>query len=192
MQVFVKGRHIDVGDALRGYVEEKLASAVAKYFEHAIDGNVVFSKSAHLYRADCSVHVGSGITVKSQADAGDIHASFDTAAERIEKQLRRYKRRLRDHHNARKSKETDENPASYYILAPEAEDEPEVVNDQPMIIAEETTGISTLTVSEAVMRMDLGDLSALMFHNSAHGGLNMVYRRGDGNIGWIDPQGGDS
>ncbi len=191
MQVSVSGKQIDVGDALRGHVEDRLATSVNKYFDRAIEAQVVFSRQSHLHRADISVHAGAGILLQSHAELDDIYASFDRAADRIEKQLRRYKRRLRNHHNAREEAERAAHPAQAYVLAAEPEEaaqEPETL--APVIIAETTTEIATLTVGEAVMRMDLADLSAMMFRNDAHGRLNVVYRRGDGNIGWIDPSDG--
>ncbi|MBI1206455.1 MAG: ribosome-associated translation inhibitor RaiA [Azospirillum sp.] len=196
MHLSVKGKQLDVGDALRGHVGDSLKGIVAKYFGRPIEANVVFSRQAHLFRADISVHVGRGIVVQSNAEADEPYPAFDTACDKIAKRLRRYKRRLKDHHgdDGRESV-----PASQYIL----EREPDVGHDDdthdevtefesdapPVVIAEMTTAIETLTVSEAVMRMELADLPALMFHNRAHGGLNMVYRRHDGHVGWVDPLG---
>ena len=188
MQVQVSGKQIDIGDALRTHVMERLGELVAKYFDGAIDAAVVFSRQGSFFRADCSVHVGSGISVQSHGEASDIYASFDVTAGRIEKQLRRYKRRLRDHHNSRKARGDGMIPAQSYVLAPEPEEAEAPVEFAPLVVAETTTEIATLTVGEAVMRMDLASQPALMFRNSAHGRLNMVYRRPDGNIGWIDPR----
>lgn len=187
MHVLITGKQIDIGGTLRSHVEDRLASGVAKYFDGAIDAHVVFSRQGPLYRADCSTHVGSGITVQSHAEADEIYASFDHAAERIEKRLRRYKRRLRNHH---KISSIESIEAQAYVIAAEEEDEhrDEPEDFQPVIVAETTTDISLLTVGEAVMRMDLAELSVMMFRNRASGGLNVVYRRADGNIGWIDPQ----
>ncbi len=153
---------------------------------------MVFSRQGPMYRADCSVHVGSGITLQSHGEAGEIYSSFDVAADRVEKRLRRYKRRLRGHP---RSNPEEAIAAQSYVIAPDTE-VAEGVDDEgwqegeenhPVIIAETATKIDSLTVGEAVMRMDLADLPALMFRNRAHGGLNVVYRRPDGNIGWIDP-----
>jgi ribosomal subunit interface protein len=191
MQILVKGKQVDVGDALRGYVEDRLENGVAKYFDNAIDATVVFSRDAYQFRTDCTVHVGTGIHAKSHATSDNAHACFDAAADRLEKQLRRYKRRLRNHHTAQSRREHEEMLAQSYVLtsadedadAPDDADEP-----QPVVIAETTTDIPVATTSEAVMRLDLTDAAALMFRNVAHGGLNVVYRRADGNIGWIDPK----
>lgn len=187
MQFSVTGKQIDVGDALRDHVEKTLDATVSKYFDKAIEGSVVLAKHAHLYRADISVHVGRNILLQGHAEAGDAYAAFDAACERIAKRLRRHKRRLRDHRKATRG-EGEALVASQYILA-EREDEDEG-GDQgnPVIVAEMATAIDTMTVGEAVMRMDLADAPAILFRNRAHGGLNMVYRRNDGNVGWIDPQ----
>ncbi len=185
MDISINGKRLDVGDVLRKHVEDSLASTVAKYFSRAHDATVTISREAHLFRADISVHPIRGVLAKGHATAADAYAAFDAAAERIAKQLRRYKRRLNDHHKGRGGDETT--PAQQYIIAAEAEEEELPEHGQPAIIAEMPTEIATLTVSEAVMRMDLADVSALMFRNRANGTLNVVYRRTDGNIGWIDP-----
>ncbi len=204
MQISVTGRQIDVGDALRQRVEVNLTDSVVKYFDHAIEGNVVFSREAKGIRADISVHVGRGIVVQGHSQADNAHAAFDGALDRIAKRLRRHKRRIRDHHRDQKASLAEDTlRAQQYILSgeDESEGEGESENDdgddlatggedaRPMVIAEMTTEIESLTVGAAVMRMDLADLPALMFRNSAHGGLNVVYRRTDGHIGWIDPEG---
>ena len=187
MDISVKGKNLDVGDALRGHVKDSLSNAVMKYFMRAIDANVVFSRQGHRLRADISVHPGPrGMVVQGASESEDAYAAFDGAVERIAKQLRRYKRRLNDHHK-HKSRLNEALPALQYVIQPEHE-EHEVADDaQPTIIAEMPEHISTLTVSEAVMRMDLGDLPVVMFRDATSGRLNVVYRRNDGNIGWIDP-----
>ncbi len=193
MQITVTGKQLDVGDSLREHVETRLVDTVGKYFEQALEAAVVFSSSAkgRLIRADISVHAGRNIRMQGRAEAPDAYAAFDAALERIAKRLRRYKRRLRDH---RKGVSDDALPALKSVIADNDADgaEEEAANAQPVVIAEMTTTIETMTVGEAVMQMDLVDTSALMFRNSAHGGLNVVYRRRDDNIGWIDPQGNAS
>ena len=200
MQISVTGRQIDVGDALRGRVETNLADSVVKYFDHAIEGNVVFSREAQGVRVDISVHVGRGIMVQGHGRAENAHTAFDGALDRIAKRLRRHKRRLRDHHRDHKTSLADDAlQAQQYILSGEGEAADEAVDNEdppidggepgPVVIAEMTTRIDSLTVGEAVMRMDLADQPALIFRNSGHGGLNVIYRRTDGNIGWIDPEG---
>lgn len=190
MNLSVKGKQLDVGDALRSHVADRLDQITSKYFGDAIDASVVFSREAHLFRADAAVHVGRNIQMNAAAEAEDPYVAFDAAAERMAKRLRRYKRRLRDHH-----REDAAAPAidaqAYVLQAADGgdEEEAETETDQPVVIAEMTTPVETLTVSQAVMRMDLAELPALMFRNPAHGGLNMVYRRPDGHVGWVDPRG---
>jgi ribosomal subunit interface protein len=189
MNVIVKGQQIDVGDALRRHVSESLSHVFGKYFGDAIDVTVTFSRQAHLLRASVSAHVGRGIVAQSQASADQAYAAFDIAVDRLGKRLRRHKRRLRDHHKT----PLETRPAEHFVLAGDLEaddgDAVETANGRPAVIAEMKTEIPVLTVSEAVMRLDLEDSGALMFVNRAHGGLNMVYRRSDGNIGWVDPKG---
>ena len=188
MQLTVRGKQLDVGDALRSHIAESLDGMIGKYFGNPIEATVVLTREAHFYRAQLSVHVGRGILLQSEADADAPYSAFDVAAEHLAKRLRRYKRRLRDHHR----RDAEVEPALQYVLAPEAEDftEPaDGVQAEPIVIAEMHTDIPTLSVSEAVMRLDLSASAAIMFRNRAHGGLNMIYRRGDGNVGWVDPHG---
>jgi ribosomal subunit interface protein len=191
MQVVVTGKQLSVGDALRGHVEKNLADSVAKYFENAIEASVVFSRQGKgkQLRSDISVHVGRNIQMQGHGESEDAYTAFDSALDRIAKRLRRYKRRLRDHRKT--ASEQAAILAQQYVLAAGEEDEEEQITegDRPTVIAEMTTPVDTLTVGEAVMRMDLANVDALVFHNRAHGGINVVYRRSDGHIGWIDPQG---
>jgi ribosomal subunit interface protein len=187
MEILVTGKHLDVGDALRAHVETNLDATVTKYFIRAVDASVTISREPNGFRADISAHPGRGLLVQGGATAADPYAAFDSALERIAKQLRRYKRRLRDHHKGRRHDDTL--PAQQYIIAAESEDEELKEATQTPIIAEMPTDIPTLSVGEAVMRMDLGDLPMVMFRNRAGGVFNVVYRRPDGNIGWVDPSG---
>ena len=194
MQLIVKGQQIDVGDALREHVRQSLTNVFGKYFGDAIDATVTFSREAHLLRAALTVHVGRGITAEAEATADQPYAAFDIAADRLAKRLRRHKRRLRDHHKQPVGTAAEVQLASHYVLAaaPESAEEDAAGAEEdgpPMVVAEMKAEILSLTVSEAVMRLDLVDSGALMFVNRAHGGLNMVYRRPDGNIGWVDPKG---
>lgn len=187
MKVVVTGKQLDVGDALRSHVEETLNNAVKKYFSQTIEAHVTFSKEAHLFKADCAVHIGQGMNLQSQGEAVDVYAAFDSSVEKLEKRLRRYKRRLTNHHKSKNNHGASLEAASYVLAAEdEAHEAPE--DFHPLVIAEMKMDIPEATVGEAVMRMDLADASTLMFRNRAHGGLNVVYRRADGNIGWIDPQ----
>lgn len=192
MHVIVKGKQMDVGDALREHIEDSLEAGVTKYFDNAIDAQVTLSRNNHNFHTECSVHIGSGIDVSASADHTDAYNSFDTAAERIEKQLRRYKRRLKSHHGKERYNAKQSFAAQTYVLAPEPEEEePETTTSedwQPIIVAESKADIPSCSVGEAVMRMDLANLPAMMFHNTQTNGLNVVYRRADGNIGWIDPE----
>ena len=185
MDISVKGRNLDVGDALKGHVEDHLSNAVTKYFMRAIDASVVFSREGRSLRADISVHPGPrGMVVQGGSESNDPYAAFDGALARISKQLRRYKRRLNKHH---KGHGEDVLPAQQYVIQPVDEDEEVAADDSPAIIAEMPVHIATLSVSEAVMRMDLADAPVTMFRHSITRRFNVVYRRNDGNIGWIDP-----
>ncbi len=187
MQLTVTGKQIDTGEAFRRHIEAGLSTILGKYFGTAIEAHVVIAKEAYLTRAEVSLHIGRGIVVNAGADATESYAAFDAAAERIAKQLRRYKRRLRDHHA--KAREPAER-ATAYVLAPLAEeaDAPEDATGGPAVIAEMSTDLPQLTVSEAAMRLDLAELPVLLFRSRSHGELNLVYRRADGHIGWIDPE----
>ena len=190
MQLSVKGKQLNVGDALRTHVSDSLSRILGKYFGDAIEVSVTISRDGHMYRAVVAAHVGRGIQVQARGAAEEPYPAFDTAAEHLAKRLRRYKRRLRDHRKDSGPK-AETLVAKQYILAGDDEEESaeDVGQGQPAVVAEMTTEIPSLTVSEAVMRMDLADQPALMFRNSSHSGLNMIYRRADGNIGWIDPRG---
>ena len=193
MQLTVTGKQVDVGDALRRHVETTLDSLLGKYFRTAIEAHAVFAREAHLIAADLSLHVGRGMVVNSSAAATDHYVAFDAAAERLAKQLRRYKRRLRDYHGKMRAPVERPEMAQAFVIAPIDEDDDDAAETAtlagvaPVVIAEMSTELPQLTVGEAVMRMDLADAPVLLFRNRSHGELNVVYRRGDGNIGWIDP-----
>lgn len=186
MQINVTGQQIDVGDALRTHIEDAIADTSEKYFSDAMDATVVLSRESFLTRANISMHVGRGIHVRAHEEADDPYAAFDIALAHLAKRLRRHKRRLRDHHKERESVEAAR--TAEYVIAPLPDDDTvdDDTGDNPVIIAENQTSIETLTVSEAVMRMDLADAPALVFRNAKHDGLSVVYRRADGNVGWID------
>jgi len=186
MQVQVTGIHLDVGDALRTHVLEQFTASVGKYFDQPVDGSVTFTKDGQGYRADCSVHLSSGMTLQTQDQSSDVYASFDSAVAKLEKRLRRYKRRLKNHHNTPKS-DLPAMDVSSFVLAPaDKEKEDEVATaDTPVIVAEGTTAVPVLSVSDAVMQLDISDAPFVMFRGR-EGGLNIVYRRADGNIGWVD------
>ncbi|GIX15785.1 MAG: ribosomal subunit interface protein [Paracoccaceae bacterium] len=188
MRIQVTGKQIDVGEALRGHVAERLDEAVRKYAERPVDAMVTFSRDAHEFVCDAAVHLSTGMTAKAESRKTDIYAAFDSCLERMEKQLRRYKRRLKNHHQRREGRELPAIEAAYSVLAPEPEEEEVPDSFQPVIVAETRMVIRTLTVGEAVMQMELAEAPLLFFRNEAHGGINVVYRRADGNIGWVDPR----
>ncbi len=193
MQLTVTGKQVEIGNALRSHIETSVDSILTKYFKTAIEAHVVIAREAHLFRAEVSLHVGRGIEVNAGAALSEPYAAFDAAAERIGKQLRRYKRRLRDHHVQPREPTEPAESARDYVLAPvdeDSEDETATATSSagaPAVIAEINTELPRLTVGEAAMRMDLADAPVLLFRNRAHGELNLVYRRADGNIGWVDP-----
>jgi ribosomal subunit interface protein len=189
MQITVSGKQVDLSDALRTRVSDHLDLIASKYFDHALDAHVTFSRARSFFTCDINVHAGRGLTLRGEGEAADANAAFDDAAEHIAKRLRRYRRRVNEH--ARDSANRDRPEAArQYILSQEDETERRANGDaHATVIAEQATEISLLSVGEAVMRMDLADQPVLMFRNSASGELNVVYRRSDGNIGWIDPSG---
>lgn len=194
MFIQVSGKQIDIGEALQTHVEERLAETVEKYFSRPSSATVVFSPEGPFYRCDCQIHLASGMIGHAHGTSQDIYGSFDETLERLEKQVRRYKRRLKDHQKTRAGGIPFVEAPSYVISSGSAEeqqgtDEPETL--EPVIVAETTTDIREFTVGEAVMQLELSSAPAILFRNSAHGGLNMVYRRPDGNIGWVDPDGRD-
>lgn len=187
MQYQISGKQIDIGEALQIHVKGEVDSIVAKYAERPTDALIVFSKSANEFVCESTVHLSTGLTATAKAHAHEIYAAFDKCGEKLEKQLRRYKRRLKDHHRAR-TQPVELSAASTYILAgSEGSEELEPENLQPMIIAEMETKIASLSVGEAVMQMELSESPVLVFRNEGNSGVNVVYRRDDGNIGWIDP-----
>lgn len=195
MQVIVSGQTVEIGQALQEYVKDKIVKCVTKYFDHAINAHVVFHKHGVFFNADIVVNDGTGMhtLIRGEAQCDDVYAAFDMALVKIEKQLRRYKNRIKDHHKAKLSSLlADELVATKYIISPfgdETQDDfimDDVTEDNPVIIAERAAKIERLTVSEAVMRMDLNALPALLFINSNSNCINLVYHRPDGNISWID------
>lgn len=188
MRIQVNGKQMDVGTALSAHAEGKITEVVHKYAERPVEAVVTFSKDRHEFLAESSVHLSTGLTATAKGRAGDVYDSFDRSLERMEKQLRRYKRRLKDHHKDRTSP-VDVMDAPSYILAGAGEsDETEPQSLQPVIVAEMATQVKSLSVGEAVMQMELTEANVLVFKNEKHGGVNVVYRRDDGNFGWVDPQ----
>jgi ribosomal subunit interface protein len=197
MQVQISGKHVDVGEALRARVSDEITLSIGKYFDRGGDADVVISKEGFAFRVDCSVKLASGQQLISHGSGGDAHAAFDAALAKIETRIRRYKRRLKSHSIAANAKQA-ENAAMYVLRAPDSDeiddDDWTSEDDHPtgapaaMIIAESQASLKTMTVSMAVMELDLTESQAIVFRNAAHDGLSVVYRRPDGNIGWIDPE----
>lgn len=192
MDIRVSGHQIDTGAALQDHVSDRLNGIVEKYFSRALSSQVTFGKApAGMFSCDIVTHVMHGLILKAHAVAADAHQALDQAASKIDKQLRRYKRRIQDRHS-QAAHALKEEEASYRIFAapePEAEDdEGEVEVDSPPIIAETTADIPEASVADAVMMLDLRDTNALLFKNAGSGRHNMVYRRRDGSIGWVEPR----
>jgi ribosomal subunit interface protein len=194
MRVQVSGKHVAVGDALRTRIGDELTGSIGKYFERGGDADVVVSRDGHGFRVDCTVNLASGQHLLSHGLGADAHAAFSQALAKVETRIRRYKRRLKSHTVAATAKAAE--TASLYVLrgqgdAAEVDDWEDFGGDQPpaaMVIAETEAPLKTMTVSMAVMDLDLTESQAIVFRNAAHGGLSVVYRRSDGNIGWVDPE----
>jgi len=188
MQVTVSGKSVDIGESFRSQAQSRLEAGIQKYLDRVVSVDVVVSKRGHTFVVNINGNTGTSanIIIKSSGESADIYAALDAAAEKIEKQLRRYKRRLTDHHKHQSTATFEEISATKYVI-PSSTAEEDKDGEQPLVIAEKNTPISTLTVKEAVMRMDLAELPALMFVNAANGRLNVVYKRVDGNISWVDP-----
>jgi ribosomal subunit interface protein len=192
----VSGKNLDIGEALRGHISGRIVEALSKYFDGGYSGHVTVEKEGFGFRTECAIHLDSGITLHTEANAADAYASADQAALRIEKRLRRYKRRLKDHHAAARvngaamADGSGIDAPSYVIEAPSHETDDEGGEFNPVIIAESTTVLKQLSVSEAVMELDMTGAPVVVFRHASHGRVNLVYRRPDGNVGWVDPPGG--
>ena len=194
MTLRISGKSISVGEALRSRVSERTDEVLRKYFDGNYSGHITLSKDGFGFRTDCSLHLDSGITLEADSNATDAYASADQALLMIEKRLRRYKSRLKDR-SARKTYAASMAIAelngagldapSYVIEAPEGDDE--VTEYSPVIIAEATTSLKRLSVSEAVMELDLTGAACIVFQHGSSGRVNIIYRRTDGNVGWVDP-----
>ncbi len=186
MSFRVSGKNIDVGDALRERVSDRIGEVMGKYFDGGYSGHVTLERDGFGFHTECAIHLDSKITLHAQGMAADAYASADQAALRIEKRLRRYHRRLKDHRPERASMDA----ASYVIAAPEERDEVGIDGFTPVIIAESTTALKQLSVSDAVTELDMTGAPVVVFRHAAHGGISVVYRRADGHFGWIDPRAG--
>lgn len=192
MEIQVSGKNMDLGDALQAHVGEKLTDGVTKYFDRGAEAAVIFAKERHLIECEVTARLASGVLLAAHGEAEDAYGAFDEALEKLEKRVRRYKRRLKNHHANGKPPLPAET-ASYYTLAPLAEEAEDSDLDgqgqepAPVVVAESRTELREMTVGDAVMQLDLVESPVIVFKNAAHGRLNVVYRRRDGHIGWIDP-----
>jgi ribosomal subunit interface protein len=190
VQIQITGKHMDLGEALRGRIETGLEAAVSKYFDRTGDARVFVSQHGPFVEVDCNVHLPSGIVLQSTGKAGDPYAALEDSLDKMEKRVRRYKRRLKDHHVSNTLLPGE--PAAESVLQvnghdTDVEDDLPEASDAPLTVAETSVQIRTMSVSEAVMQLELQEVPALMFRNAGQGRLNMVYRRPDGHIGWVDP-----
>ena len=194
MQVQIAGKKLEVGSALQERIAYGLESRVSKYFNRTGEAFVTVAKPGWAFMVDCSIHLPSGVTLQAHGEGDDGYQAFEQALDKIEKRVRRYKNRLRDHRA-----QPGEAAAERIILAPVAALDGEEIDDgessldgadgeAPAIVAESDTTVRTMTVSMAVLQLELSDSPAVLFRNAAHGRLNMVYRRVDGNFGWVDPE----
>jgi len=192
MDIQVSGKNMELGDALQIHVTEKLEDGVRKYFDRGAEASVTFAKERHLIGCDVTAHLASGVFLAAHGEGGDAYGAFDESLAKLEKRIRRYKRRLKNHHASGKEPLPAEK-ASYYLLEPlKAEnDDQDAAADEtdpsPIVIAESQTALREMTVGAAVMQLDISEQPAVVFKNAAHGRINIVYRRRDGHIGWIDP-----
>ncbi|WP_164118502.1 ribosome-associated translation inhibitor RaiA [Sphingorhabdus sp. Alg239-R122] len=187
MDIRVSGHQMDTGEALQQHVEDRLNTSIKKHFSKAISAHVTFGKGPHeAFQCDIVAHIMHGLILKASGQAQDVYPAFDQAADRIEKQLRRYMRRLKDRHD-QAAHALKEEEAAYTVFDTPAEEE-DVSGDAPLVIAETRVDIPSGSVSDAVMMLDLRDTNALLFKNSGTGAHNMVYRRSDGSIGWVEPK----
>jgi ribosomal subunit interface protein len=186
MQLSITGRQIDIGDALRNHARARLSSVTGRFLDAAVDGAVNFVREGTGYRTDCTVHLRSGLYLHTHGKSPDIYAAFDQAVEKLEKRLSRHKSKIRDHHNGARGEAPPPVDASYVTFAALGDESAAGSND-PVVVAETTLQIRTLTVGEAVLQLDLADKPVVVFRNAGHGQINVVYRRADGHIGWVDP-----
>ncbi len=184
MVLRISGKNVDIGQALRQRIDETISAAVHKYFNGGYSGQITVSRSGRAFDTDCTLHLDTGIVFEARGSDMDAHLSFDQAAEKLDKRLRRYKRRLKDYKKTQSEQESE--VASYVLAAPADEDEIDE-NYAPAIIAETRLDIPTIAVSTAVMQLDRTDAPVVIFRNPSHGGVNVVYRRTDGHFGWVDP-----
>jgi ribosomal subunit interface protein len=187
MSLRISGKHMEIGDAFRTRIENRIGDAVDKYFDGGFSGRVTVEKAGSRFTADCSIHIDTGMVLQATGQAQDPQLAFDGAAERIEKRLRRYKRRLKSHNNGG-GNGVDAIDMAYRIMSPVGDEDDEVPDDYaPAVVAESTVALQTMSVATAVIELDTKDTPVVVFRNAGTDSVNIVYRRPDGNIGWIDP-----
>ena len=187
MRYQISGKQIDIGESLTSHVKTEIGEITGKYAERPTEAHVTFSKDAYELRCETTIHLSTGLTVAAEGKATEIYDSFEKCSEKIQKQLRRYKRRLKDHHKERVTPVEVMEASSYILAGEDTDDTNEPESLQPVIVAEMETKIQSLSVGEAVMQMELADEPILVFRNEGHKRLSVVYKRKDGNIGWVDP-----
>jgi len=188
MRYQISGRQIDIGEALQTHVKAELGEVVDKYAQRPTDVTIVFSRDGYEHVCEAVIHLSTGLTAQAKGHATEIYAAFESCREKMDKQLRRYKRRLRSHHRDRTAPVEYDGGSAYILASSEDREETDTDTLQPIVIAEMETKIPSITVGEAVMQLELAGHRMLVFRNEGHGGVNVVYRREDGNIGWIDPR----
>ncbi|WP_026479170.1 ribosome hibernation-promoting factor, HPF/YfiA family [Ahrensia sp. 13_GOM-1096m] len=187
MSLRISGKHMEIGDAFKTRIEDRIEDALTKYFDKGAQGHVTVEKYGNRFTADCVIHLDTGTMLQASGDGQDPDASFDSAAERLEKRLRRYKRRLKNHHTQEAAARTENYAYKVLEALPEDDEEDLPVDYAPVIVAETQMKLTTLPVASAVLQLDLQDNPVYVFRNAGSGDVNLVYRRPDGNIGWIDP-----
>lgn len=187
MQIKITGKHLDIGDALHTHIETKLQSFRERFFEGTVHGNVTLEKQRGQFLTDCTLHLATGLVLQSHAQDGSAMGSADVALSHLEKQLKKYKQRLKDHHRSPREDRQPREVSAYVIQQDDHEEDIELGHNPP-VIAETSAVIPELSVGEAVMQLDISTSPFVLFHNSKEGRINVVYRRPDGNIGWLDPR----
>ena len=188
MRYQISGKQIDIGESLQNHVKTELTEILSKYAGRPTEASVTFSKSGHEFVCETVVHLSTGLNASATGKGTEIYAAFDSSSEKMDKQLRRYKRRLKDHHRERSQPVELSDAGSYILESKDESEDSEQDSVNAMIVAELETKIPSLSVGEAVMQMEISSAPVLVFRNENHKGINVVYRREDGNIGWIDPR----
>jgi ribosomal subunit interface protein len=189
MTIQITGKNVEVGDAFQSYASDKIRSVLQKYMAREVDGHVRLERERELFKTTCSVRLTNGLLLEAHGDGTDAYGSIDAAAHKLETRVRRYKGRIKSHSSAAAAaRRKVDIEARDYVVSLSDEEEPQQDEANPLIIAEGQRNIGQMTVSEAVLQLDLSEAPFMIFKNAAHGGLNVVYRRNDGHIGWIDAE----